>query len=238
LLIFLKLRISFLKKRAIRLEQERIESEKYWKQKEIEEEKRRVMFDYLQPKPKVLPPFASSNSWNETNKKIIRKVRQPSVNVNLDKIFYKIEHLNQYEIKFLLTQGYQEFSHKSIISNKYEKYLLRPRFNESQGHLFFIYDIKEYLENEGIHVQDYTTRMPDLVFSIGENKFAIEVETGSVLSNMKKFQEKLNSLNRNYKKRWFFVVTNRNLVKKYRRYGKVIDPRFIKFNLDKIIRNA
>jgi hypothetical protein len=237
LLISIKLRISFLKKRAIRLEQERIASEKYWKQREVEEERRKTMFAYLEPKPKALPPFASQNSWNETPKKST-KVRQPSVNVDLDKIFYKVEHLNKYEIKFLLTQGYQEFSHKTIISNKYEKYLLRPRFNESPGHLFFIYDIKEYLENEGIPVQDYTTRMPDLVFTIGENKFAIEVETGSVLSNMKKFQEKLNSLNKNYKRRWFFVVTNRNLVKKYRRYGKVIDPRFIKFNLDKIIRNA
>ena len=44
--------------------------------------------------------------------------------------------------------------------------------------------------------------------------------------------------NENYGKNWYFIVTDRKLIKKYRKFGKVIDPRFIKFNIDKIIKNS
>jgi hypothetical protein len=219
-----------------RLKKEEIENTKFWKKKHAEEEKRQTYYSYLEPKPKVLPAFTTHVKRKVEENKI--ELEQPSVNVDLDKVFYKRKRLNKYEIDFLLSQGYKEFSHKSIATNKNEKYILRPRFNESLQHLFFIYDAREYLEKKNISVEVYITRMPDLVFKINGNKFALEVETGSVLTNMKKFNEKLNLLNKNYEKNWFFIVTNRNLMKKYRKFGKVIDPRFIKFNLDRIIKNA
>ncbi len=137
-----------------------------------------------------------------------------------------------------MKSGYQLFKHRSIASGKKEEFVLRPRHNESLNHLFFVYDIAEFLEKKKIKFELYTTRMPDIVFGINGKTIAIEVETGTVLSNMKKFREKLFLLNRNYGKNWHFVVTNRNLIKKYRKLGKVIDPRFIKFNINKIIKKG
>ena len=79
--------------------------------------------------------------------------------------------------------------------------------------------------------------MPDIVFISNGKTYAIEVETGSVMKNMKKFREKVEQLNLNYKDRWFFVPTNKNLVQKYRKYGKTVDPRCISKFLERLLKN-
>ena len=39
-------------------------------------------------------------------------------------------------------------------------------------------------------------------------------------NNRKQFLEKVDWLNKNFGDNWFFVVTNRDLVKKYKKYGR------------------
>jgi type IV secretory pathway VirB4 component len=162
--------------------------------------------------------------------------RQPEVNVNLDKRFYKRKELNQDEIKFLLSQGYKEFSQKSIVSGKKENYILNPRHNESLNHMFMVYDVQQFLEKKGVKTEIYTTRMPDLMFNIHGKRYAIEVETGTVLRNLKQMREKINQLNE-ITDEWFFLVTNKRIVQKYRTYGKTIDPRFLGNFLEKLIKS-
>ncbi len=118
-----------------------------------------------------------------------------------------------------------------------ETFLLLPRHNESLMHHFLGYNIKEYLEKNGIEVKLYVTKKPDIVFEIKNKKYAIEIETGSAFSKLKNFKEKIKLLNENYDC-WFFVVTKRNLVKKYKRFGNSVDKRYVKLRLNKIIRMA
>ena len=66
-----------------------------------------------------------------------------------------------------------------------------------------------------------TALKPDVVFQVNGKNHAIEVETGSVYRDKKKFEGKLNLLKNNYGKNWFFVVTDRNLSSKYSRFGDV-----------------
>jgi hypothetical protein len=104
--------------------------------------------------------------------------------------------------------------------------------------MFVIYDIAEFLESKGIKTEKFTTQKPDLTFEINNKKFAIEVETGSIYDYKKKLLiERIKSLNQNYDD-WFFVVINRNYVKKYRKLGKTIDPRCLKNFLIKIAKNT
>ena len=128
---------------------------------------------------------------------------------------------------------YKISKQKSLVSNKSEDFLLQPRHNESLTHLFVIYDLKEYLEKKGIKVQTYTTKKPDLVFKLKNKTYAIEVETGSVLTKRSRMKDKLKVLAK-YNK-WFFVVTNKNKVAEYRKYGKSIDLRFIRRQINKIL---
>ena len=202
------------------------------KKMEAQEKRDRKLYAHLYevPKKRAVIPVEDEELEEEP------KERKP-IKVDLRKDFYKRKNLNKYEIEYLVTQEYKEFKYRSICTGKVENYLLRPRFNESLNHMIVIYDLHEYLKKKKIVSEKYTTRMPDIVLYFGKKKIAIEVETGTVIKNMKKFNEKLRLLKENYGCDFYFIVTNRNLIKKYRKYGKVIDPRYIKGQIDKIIKN-
>ena len=138
----------------------------------------------------------------------------------------------------MLYKDYQVVEKFSIVSNKKEKFLIKPRFNESLNHMFVTFDIAEYLEKKKINVEKFTTKKPDLVFEINNRKIAIEVETGTAYDKSKKqLIEKVKELNKNYDY-WFFVVTNRNYGKKYRRLGKTIEMRYLQTHLKKLLKIA
>jgi len=163
-----------------------------------------------------------------------KKVKQTKVKINVDENdrFFKEKNLNKDEKKYLLSKGYKISKHKRIASNKKENFLLKPRHNESLTHLFVTYDLANYLESKGIKVQKYTTVKPDIVFQIEKKKYAIEIETGSVLTKIKNMKEKVRLLNKNYDE-WFFVITNKNKVKKYKQFGDSVDLRYLKKKLQK-----
>lgn len=157
------------------------------------------------------------------------------INVDEDKRFFRRSKLNKEEIKYLFSKGYKEATFNSIVTNKKEIFLLQPRSNESLTHLFVVYDIAEYLEKKGFKVEKYATKKPDIVFEWKGKKWAIEVETGSMLNQKKFFKEKLSLLNKNYDK-WFFVVTDRNKVKSYKKFGESVDLRYLKQRLSQFLR--
>lgn len=144
---------------------------------------------------------------------------------------FKFNKLKKEEIKFLLNKKYKVSVQKPMSKSKKQKFLIRPRKNESDKHFFTIHIIKEYLEKKKIKVQTFATRKPDLVFTLKGKKIAIEVETGSMLTRRKVFEEKVKELNKNYDK-WFFVVTDPNKIKDYRKYGRSIDLRYLKEHID------
>ncbi|MFA5856894.1 MAG: DUF87 domain-containing protein [Candidatus Pacearchaeota archaeon] len=169
---------------------------------------------------------------------IVKKGRNITINVDSSIGFFKYNNLSKDERDHLLKLGYKISTHKSIISNKKEKYLLRPRSNEGIPHFFLIQDIKRFLEKNKIKVEIFQTVKPDLVFEVNKKKYAIEVESGSKIEKDKKMIiEKVKTLNENYDE-WFFVLADKNYLVKYRKLGKTIDKRFLKSYLSKIIKNS
>ncbi|MBU0894799.1 MAG: DUF87 domain-containing protein [Nanoarchaeota archaeon] len=166
---------------------------------------------------------------------IKKNYKDIKIEVDEEKRFFRKDEINSHEIQYLLKKGYKDAEFKSLVSNKVEKFLLKPRFNESLTHLFAVYDIAEYLEKKGIKTKKFVTRKPDIVFNIGKKKYAIEVETGAVLTKKERLLEKIKLLNKDYDK-WFFVVTNPNKVKTYKKYGDSLDFRFLKTRLNVLRR--
>ncbi|MBS3089582.1 ATP-binding protein, partial [Candidatus Pacearchaeota archaeon] len=180
----------------------------------------------------------TTNADEILDKKVVEKRNNggASINVDLDKRFYKEKELNKDEVKYLINEGYKLFSQKSIVSGKQEDYILKPRHNESLNHMFVIYDIVDYLKLRGINAEMYTTRMPDIVFSHNGKRYAIEIETGiNLKKDRKMIAEKVRNLNSKYDD-WFFVVTNRNLVKSYKTFGETLDSRFILRKLKNLLK--
>ncbi len=174
------------------------------------------------------------NLIKKSREKPSKTFKKTQISVNEDQRFFRKNNLNKEEIKYLLSKGYHEAIFDSLVSNKKETFLLQPRHNESLTHLFTIYDLAEYLEKKGYSTEKYATKKPDIVLRKGNKKFAIEVETGAVLSKVSRMKEKLEVL-KNYDG-WFFVVTDRNKVKKYKEFGESVDLRYLKPYLTKFLR--
>jgi len=148
------------------------------------------------------------------------KDRGFKITLDLDDRFFRASLLDAHEINYLICNKYK-VTYQQDIFGKFDYFLVQPDKNESVDHFFMVYHIKETLEEMGIEVKVYNTKKPDVIFRVKNKFIAIEVETGSVLKNNKKqFLEKVETLNDDFGGDWFFVVTNRNLLGKYKKYGK------------------
>ena len=208
-------------------------SKKYHKTKEKVSEIAQI----IEPKNEPEKPL-EENSQSQTT--LVGAEKNETIRDNFDEFkgFYRHSELNLPEIKYLLVKKYQIIEKFSIASGKVEKFLIKPRFNESVEHMFLIFDISDFLEKQGIKPIKPTTKMPDIVFKINNKNVAIEVETG-IAYEKARFQllDKVKSLIDNYDY-WFFVVANKRYLKKYRKIGTTVDKRYISSHLNKVIKMA
>ncbi len=122
------------------------------------------------------------------------------------------------------------------IKGKEEIFLFKPFFHESPRHGVLVFEVAEYLKQYTKKVKTYLSVKPDIVFEINNKEFAVEIETGVILKkNKKQLLNKVENLRENYKRNWFFVITDRNLVKSYKRYGKTYTKRNVLRKIDKIM---
>jgi len=163
--------------------------------------------------------------------------QRKNITIDLDenKRFFRHKELKLEEVEYLLAKGYRISEHRSLSSNKREKYLLKPRFNENDNHCYFVYAIAEFLESKRIIVSLFATVKPDLTFMIDGIRYAIEVETGNKINKDKKLIINKAEYMKNNFDYWFFVVINRNFVKRYRKIGKTVDIRYLSTSLKKLV---
>jgi hypothetical protein len=123
------------------------------------------------------------------------------------------------------------------LKGEMQNYLFKPFFHESARHKILVYEIARYLKTYKVKVKTFLTVRPDIIFEIDGEEWAFEIETGVILKkNRKIIMAKVKSLKENYGRRWFFVVTDRNCLKSYQRYGKTLTKRNIAGKIDKIMR--
>lgn len=64
----------------------------------------------------------------------------------------------------------------------------------------------------------------------------MEIETGNLLQKRKQCSDKVKALNKKYKDRWMFIVSNKNLVTKYKKLGLATHRKGVKKNLEKMLK--
>lgn len=117
-------------------------------------------------------------------------------------------------------------------------YYFKPFFRETARHGILVFEVMEYLKHYTKKVRELLSHGPDIIFEINEEKWAVEIETGIIWKkNRQQLKDKVEYLRENFGRRWFFVITDRNLVKSYRRYGKTFTRRNIIGKIDKIMLN-
>jgi len=169
----------------------------------------------------------------KTPKKVIKMDNA----IKEDQRAYLKSELNEADLRYLETSGFKEVRQTGI-SGKKQAYMVIDDKHESPSHIICIKEIIDYLKQFTQEIRTYRTVKPDIVFDVNGKEFAIEVETGSVIKDKKKFQNKLNLLNKKFGDNWYFFVTNRDISKYYSKYGKLMDKRTIKTKIDKIIKNS
>ena len=149
---------------------------------------------------------------------------------------YRIMDINPDEESELEGQGYQKVLVRDL-KGQQNLYLFKPFFHESPRHAITVFEIAEYIKQyPNVKVKQYLSRSPDIVFEVNKKKYAIEVETGTILKrNKDQIYGKIANLKYYYNRKWFFVVTDRNLVKTYRRFGKTYTKRNVLKKIMKIM---
>jgi len=160
--------------------------------------------------------------------------RTEFLNENQDRLFFYTEELNEEEQQWLAEEGFERTHQWDIFEKESKEMMVKTRSNESISHAYLIGALHKHLQDElGCdEVKLYETKLPDIVFFVNGFEWAIEVETGSLYKkNKKELKEKVELNNKKYKDGWFFVVTNKNLIAKYRAFGDTVDRNGV---LDKI----
>jgi hypothetical protein len=149
---------------------------------------------------------------------------------------YLKRKLDEAKIRYLLFSGVQEYRQMGI-SGKKEVYLVCKSKEEESNHVILTEEIANYLKKFSDYVEINLSDSPDIIFDVNGEQYAIEVENERI-KDREKFAERVRNLKREYGKRWFFFITNRNQVKAYRRFGVTHTKRNIKAKIKKTFRNS
>lgn len=116
---------------------------------------------------------------------------------------------------------------------------VRPVMGHSATHTFLVWSVKRLLENFDVtKIEEHDTKDADITFIHYNKKYAIEIETGTLLRKERQLKNKAHYLNNKYPHRWFFIVSNRNLQPQYKRYGITTQRNLVIETLQKMLENT
>lgn len=136
-------------------------------------------------------------------------------------VFYK-EELNEEEIAILKENEFKQVNEYDIFSKNSRTFLIKSPLNHSPTHTFLVWSVMKVVEDiKGVdRIEEHLTRDADITFRYKKKYYALEIETGNLLSKKVQLKAKVAMLNRKYGNRWMFVVSNQEDLPKYRKWGK------------------
>ncbi|MHA1703924.1 MAG: hypothetical protein ACTSWK_16845 [Promethearchaeota archaeon] len=150
---------------------------------------------------------------------------------------FLMEDLTKKEIEALKEEGFKKINEYDPILQENSNFLVKQVLNHHLTHTLLVERTKkmllQYLEYNEVKIHD--TRDADITFKVGNKKYAFEIETGNLLGKKVQLREKVEELNRRYKKNWYFIVSNQNLLTKYRKYGKSTPRSGVRRIVEKIV---
>lgn len=197
-------------------------NEEKWKSQRLDEQE--INLDEEQKDNREKSEMPAPQNYRET--KIIEEQKA-----------YITDDLDLSDRNFLLSKGFIWHTQNNL-DGKQRAYLVFNDKYESPNHIICTKEIVDFLKKFTDDIKTFRTVMPDVVFTCNDKSYAIEVETGTIIRDKKKMQNKIDLLNKNYKNNWFFFVTNRNMEKEYLKYGKVTTKRNIKIKIRQIFNNS
>lgn len=162
---------------------------------------------------------------------------EESLDIENNNVFKK-EDLNEKEIEVLLQNDFKQTNEYDVNEKKIINVFVKPVLNHSKTHIFLVWSVKNLLEQirDIKNIQEHLSVNADITFTYNKKKFALEIEIGNLLKKKVQLKEKLNYLNKKYPDRWMFIVSNQNLVSKYRKHGLSTQRKQVGKNLLKLLK--
>jgi hypothetical protein len=153
---------------------------------------------------------------------------------------FKKDDLSNPEIEALKSEGYSLENEYCVFENKRINVLIKSPTNHSNHHTFLVWSVKRLLEkNRKVsHIDEHLSVDADITFKFGEKYFAIEVETGNLLRKKDQLTEKIGYLKRKYSDRWIFLVSNKELLSKYNKFGLTATRKDMEKKLKKLLEDS
>ena len=159
--------------------------------------------------------------------------------LDLSKSVYLRDKLNKKEIRALKEKGYIQVNEYCVLNKSVITVLVKPMGNHSITHTFLVWDIKRLLiELKAENIQEKLTVDADLIFEFNKKRYALEIECGSLLSKPNQMREKITYLDKKYPNRWMFIISHRDLLKKYKKNGPTATRSNVREKLIKLLNIA
>ena len=151
---------------------------------------------------------------------------------------FKKDRLSKKQVHSLEKYGFVQKNEYSMIEHKYFRYLIRPKSNHNPTHAFLVWEIQNLLKNiKGVSkIKEHLAVDADVTFKFKNRYYAIEVERGDLLRKKDQTRIKLEYLNKKYRNRWMFLVSNKNLLQKYSKLGFSTQRSQVLQNLKKLLK--
>jgi len=154
---------------------------------------------------------------------------------------YKKNRLTKKQVEILKENGYKQINEYCVYERKFITILIKTNsfMSHSPTHEFLVWSAKRLLERtQGISkIEDHLTKNADITFKYKNKKYALEIELGSLLRKKKQSQAKVKYLNDNFKDKWMFIVSNKNLLQDYRKLGFCTPRNRVCENLQKLLKS-
>lgn len=162
-----------------------------------------------------------------------------SLDIDNNKV-YLTNELSTEEILILKDEGYKQANEYDISRKEIITVLVKPVLNHSITHTFLVWSSKKYLETiaEISDIVEHETRDADITFRFNNTTYALEIETGNLLKKQQQLKEKISYLNNKYSNKWMFIVSNKDLLSKYRLYGLSTHRKGVQENIQKMLINT
>jgi len=151
---------------------------------------------------------------------------------------FKRENLNPKEREIAKQEGYHAINEYCVLENKLIPVLVKPTLNHSPTHTFLVWSVAKLLKKfpKIERIIEHDTRDADITFRIKNKIYAIEIEKGSLLRKQRQLKEKIESLDDAYRDNWLILVSNKNLAKKYKKFGNVSTRKDLRKKIEKWIK--
>lgn len=154
-------------------------------------------------------------------------------------VFIK-DDLEPRELEALLSDDFNYTTEYCVFEKRLITVLAKPTMHHSITHTFLVWSAGRLLESlpKVSHILEHDTRDADVTFRCKKEIYALEIETGTLLSKKAQLRSKVSYLNRKYPGKWMFIVSNKNLAPKYSKFGPVSQRKDMEKKLKKMLKLA